>query len=77
MRDLEKYINKEETRKAISPKIVYEDENWTIELLYETDFNPQIRISCFKDGHFVEDLKLSRMMMEDDVIDDVKDLIYK
>lgn len=77
MRDLERYINKEETQKKSMPKVVYEDENWTIELVCETGFNPTLRISCFRDGHFVEDLEISRMMMEDDVIDDVKDLIYR
>ena len=77
MNDLEKYINKEETQKKDMPKVVYEDENWTIELLCQIDFNPQIRISCFKDGHFVDDLELSRLMMEDGVMDKVKDILYK
>lgn len=57
---------------------VYEDDNWIIEIINDTEYNPQIRISSFKYGHFVEDLELSRQLFEDDeLMSEVKDLIYK
>lgn len=60
------------------PRIVYEDDTWTIQIISETNFNPQIRISCFRDNHFVDDLELSRMVFEDEhALDEVKDIIYK
>lgn len=58
-------------------KIVYEDDNWIIEILSETEYNPIIRISSFKDCHFVNDIELSRLAMEDDVMDEVKELLYR
>ena len=58
-------------------KVIYEDDNWVIELTCETDYNPQIKISSFKNGHFIEDIELSRMAMESDVIDKVKDILYQ
>ena len=58
-------------------KLIYEDDNWIIEILSETDFNPIIRISSFKDGHFVEDIELSRQAMESEDFDEVKYILYR
>lgn len=57
---------------------VYEDDNWIVDIMNDNDYNPQIRISYFKDNHFVEDLELSRAVMEDmDVMSEVKNILYK
>ena len=57
---------------------VYEDDNWIVDIMNDNDYNPQIRISYFKDNHFVEDLELSRAVMEDmDIMSEVKNILYK
>ena len=59
-------------------KKIYEDENWIIEIISETTFNPIIRISSFKDNHCVGDFEVSRMLMEDDsALDAIKEITYK
>lgn len=59
-------------------KQIYEDEHWIIEELYHTSKNSQIRITCFDDNHFVDDLILTKRMFmdEDDLIDNVKEILY-
>ena len=58
-------------------KRIYEDDNWVIEVLSNTGFNPIIRVSSFKDGHFIDDIELSRQTMESEEFDEVKCILYK
>ena len=59
------------------PIRIYEDDDWVIEKFYESDENSQIRITCFRDNHFVDNLMLtSEMFKEEDLIDKVKDILY-
>ena len=59
------------------PIKIYEDDYWVIEKFYESDNNSQIRITYFRDNHFVDDLMLTSKMFEDEnLIDDIKDILY-
>lgn len=40
-------------------KVIYEDNNWTIEIVNDDENDPTIRVSLFKDCHFVDDLELN------------------
>lgn len=64
--------------KIKSPPIrIYEDDYWVIEKFYESDENSQIRITSFRDNHFVDDLMLTSKMFEDEnLLDDVKNILY-
>lgn len=57
-------------------KRVYEDDNWVIEI-DDSDYNPSVRITSFKNNHFVDDIEITRLMMESGLMDDVKDILYK
>ena len=57
-------------------KRVYEDDNWVIEI-NDSDYNPCVRITNFKNNHFVDDIEITRLMMESGLMDDVKDILYK
>ena len=57
-------------------KRVYEDDNWVIEI-NDSDYNPGVRITNFKNNHFVDDIEITRLVMESGLMDDVKDILYK
>lgn len=55
---------------------LYEDDNWVIEKSYHHNDSSRIRISYFKNYHFVDDLELTEEMFKDeDLIDRIKELI--
>lgn len=53
-------------------RIIYEDKDWTIEII-EDDI-PHLRISGFRDFHYIEEIDITREMLESDLIDKFKDL---
>ena len=57
-------------------KRVYEDDNWVVEI-DDSDYNPGVRITSFKNNHFVDDIEITRLMMESGLMDDAKDILYK
>lgn len=61
-----------------SPVIIYEDDHWIIEKIFETNANSQIRITCFKDNHYVDDMILTKKMFQDknNILDEAKKILY-
>ena len=51
-------------------KVVYEDDSWTVEIIYDDE--PHLRISCFEDCHYIEEVDITKSAMRDDLIDEFK-----
>lgn len=59
-------------KKKNNTRRIYEDDNWVIDILSGEDYNPCIRISRFKDNHFVDDIEISGLLMGSDDLDRIK-----
>lgn len=56
-------------------RVIYDDDDWVIEIV-ENEI-PHLKISGFKNFHFVEEIDITMEMLESDLIDKFKDLFYK
>lgn len=54
-------------------KKIYESDNWIIE---KDDEDDVIRISLFKDSHFVDDIMLSREDFLKDKMNIIREILY-
>lgn len=52
--------------------VIYEDDNWTIEIVEDNE--PHLRISCFDNFHYVEEIDITRSVMKDEILDIYKEM---
>lgn len=52
--------------------VIYEDDNWTIEIVEDNE--PHLRISCFDNFHYVEEIDITRSVMRDEILDIYKEM---
>ena len=52
--------------------VIYEDNNWTIEIVEDNE--PHLRISCFDNFHYVEEIDITRSVMKDEILDIYKEM---
>lgn len=69
LRIIETTLNKRFINSSNSNQLkrIYEDDNWTID-----ERNGNLRITSFKDGHYVEELSLTKEIMESKLLDTLK-----
>lgn len=51
---------------------IYEDNDWTIEIVEDNE--PHLRISCFENFHYVEEIDITRSVMKDEILDIYKEM---
>lgn len=51
---------------------IYVDDDWTIEIV--EDDEPYLRISCFENNHYVEEIDITRSVMRDEILDIYKEV---
>lgn len=53
-------------------RVIYEDNDWTIEIIEDSE--PHLRISCFDNFHYVEEIDITRSVMKDEILDIYKEM---
>lgn len=51
---------------------IYVDDDWTIEIVEDNE--PHLRISCFENNHYVEEIDITRSIMRDEILDIYKEV---